>query len=335
MNFIKNTVTINLPTLSKPVNIVYFGTSNYSTILLNSLKTSPMVNIKLAITKEDKPVGRKKEITPSAVKSWCLNNAVPFLTARSLKKDVASVLAKLKTMDYSKRFLGLVADFGMIIPNELIEYFDKGIVNVHFSKLPKYRGAAPVAYTLLNGDETAGITFLLTSGAMDKGDILKQIPFEIKERETSESLYKKLFELASNYAPGVLSDYAEGLIKPVKQNEEEATYTTPSGKFDRTTFLLKEDARINFAWDYRRIERAIRAFYPWPIAWTTLNELANALNSKSRNPKLNPRVKIFESRLEGRLLTFDRLQVEGGKIISFSDFANGFLVSLTAPSRSS
>lgn len=308
------------------IDLIYFGTSDYSIILLEALKKSPDVNLKLVITKPDKPTGRHQEMHASPVKKWCIENAIQFITPASLKKELPKVKTKIQEQNVK---IGAVADYGLIIPKELIDTFEKVLINIHFSLLPKYRGACPVTYTILNGDKETGISFLFTVSEMDKGDIIKQIPYSIIEKETDESLYQKLFKLASEKLVEVLNDYIKGKLTPKKQDESKATYTTPSGKFDRTTYVLKEDAKIDWSKDAAQIEQMIRAYYPWPIAWTTLGECSQYLKRELKvEENKDLRVKIYEAHLakekEG-VLVIDKIQVEGKKMMSFIEFENGYL----------
>ncbi len=318
------------------MNLVYFGTSSHSVILLEALRKSTDVRLKLVITKPDKPVGRHQKLTPSAVKKWCIENKVPYTTPTSLKGP-GLLIGPGPLGRPGPDTIGLVADYGLIIPHEMINLIPKGIVNIHFSLLPKYRGAAPVTYTILNGDKETGITFLLTTAEMDKGDIIKQIPVKITEDENDETLYQKLFKVAGEAVIDVLKAYINGDLKPIKQDGTKATYTTPSGKFDRTTYVLKEDARIDFSKSPKYIERAIRAFYPWPVAWTTLKELSDYLNLKPKVKNTDLKIKIHKAHLEpsqshpervqrneGSLI-IDELQIEGKNKTNLKSFKNGYL----------
>ena len=152
------------------INLVYFGTSGHSVILLDHIKNSKGASISLVITKPDKPVGRDQKLSPSPVKTWCEKNGIPFITPSSLKKELEDVTkAIISACDPSdSQTVGLVADYGLIIPDELLNLFKNGVVNIHFSLLPKYRGASPVTYTILNGETQTGITFLQTTSEMDK-----------------------------------------------------------------------------------------------------------------------------------------------------------------------
>ncbi|MEK7595315.1 MAG: methionyl-tRNA formyltransferase [Patescibacteria group bacterium] len=311
--------------MANVINLVYFGTSDHSVILLNQLKKSSLLNLKLVITKTDLTVGRNKETVPTPVKKWCLENGIFYKTTESLKRDKEIILDILGKESIK---LGLVADFGLMIPKGIIDSIDKGIVNIHFSLLPKLRGAAPVTYTLLQRQTKAGITFLLTTSEMDKGDILMSFEFEITERETDESLYKKLFELAGQKCEGVLLDYFKGNLSPTPQNELDATYCTPSGKFDRTTYITKDDAKIDWKQKSESIEAAIRAFFPWPVAWTSLGELSKQHNFMLKNPNLSElRVKIHKAHLSAaKELVLDEIQLEGKTKCSFEAFKNGYFV---------
>lgn len=309
------------------INLIYFGTSDHSVILLNAIKNNPEAKLKLVVTKPDKKVGTDREITPTPVKKWCIENDIPFITPASLKKEAENVLTELKKHENEENLVGLVADYGLMIPTSIIDFFKNGLINIHFSLLPKYRGASPVTYTILNGDKVTGISFLFVTPEMDKGDIIKQIPFEITENETDETLYKKLFTFAGEDVVKVIGDLLEKRLTTQKQNEDGATYTTPFGKFDRTTYILKEDAKIDWNKTPEEIERAVRAYNPWPIAWSTLLELSQYLKTTLRNEENSQlKVKIYKAHLEENNLKIDEIQIEGKNKIDFKSFENGYLI---------
>ena len=310
----------------KDLNIAFFGTSDRSIPILDSLKQN--FNIVLCVTKNDVLTGRHQEIKPTAVKTWAKNNNVEICTISSLKSsDLDKVFEQLNTSnpDYI-----LVADFSFIIPDTLIEKYPNKIINVHFSLLPKYRGASPVQFAILNGEDMSGITFHLVARKMDQGDIIHQIGYKMAMNETSGSLYDTLFELASRELPDVLEKYNNGTYKLRPQNENEATYTL-SPTNNKSTFIYKEDAQIDWKMSPESIKRAVRAFNPWPIAWTYLEELEK--NKKLMDQKITLKqsvnkklkIRVFQAHIENALLVLDKVQIEGKSILDRKEFENGFI----------
>jgi methionyl-tRNA formyltransferase len=218
----------------------------------------------------------------------------------------------------------------LIIPEQIITRFNKKLLNIHFSLLPKYRGASPVQFAILNGDKVVGVSYMLTEKSVDTGAVIAQIEYKDIDKKTAGELYKELFELAARNLPKVINDYAENKIQPKTQNEAQASYTYSPTR-PKNTFTYKEDAQINWAKTAEEIERATRAYNPWPIAWTTLKELTASLNQNLRqgiNPEL--KVKIYKARVEKTAndenkLIIEQLQVEGKNKSDWKTFENGYV----------
>lgn len=247
---------------------VFFGTSKYCLPVLESLKK----DLILVITREDKPVGRKQILTPSATKTWAIENNIPVSTELNIDCDLA-----------------IVADYGKIIKHEVYERPRLGTFNIHFSKLPDLRGPSPVQNTLLRGDKTAWITiYKLTfypdmEIKMDSGPILWQKEYPILPNDTTESLYTRLFEEVAKEIPSI--DF-EG--KLTDQDQTKATFCK---------MLTKQDSFVQ----YKDIENPenynkYRAFYPWPGLWTI---------------KDGKRMKILKCHLDKNKLVLDEVQFEG------------------------
>ena len=307
------------------INVAFFGTSDRSIPVLDAIKNDPDLNLVLAITKSDVKVGRKQELKETGVKKWSKENKINFFTTSSLKYDKLRVVEQL--LD-SKVALGIVTDFSFIIQEEIINTPKYGIINIHFSLLPNWRGASPVQFAILNGDQITGITYHLVSKEMDRGDILFSIEYKIPDKPDSNQLNDSLFKIAAQNLPEIIKKYIRGDLVPKSQNESEATYTY-SPTHPKSTFIYKEDAKINWRDSVDKIERTIRAFYPWPVAWTTLGELGQALNITLREGKhLNLKVKVHTAEVTNlggqSKLKINKLQVEGGKTMSWEEFINGY-----------
>jgi methionyl-tRNA formyltransferase len=307
------------------MKIAFFGTSDRSIPILESLKSH--FDIVLCITKKDVVVGRNQDKKETGVKKWAKENKINFIEVDSLKgKDLENVIDEIKKAapDY-----GVVADFSFIIPKEIIDLFDIRLINIHFSLLPKYRGSSPVQFAILNGDETTGVTFHVVDEKMDNGAILFQSGYTTHGSETSGDLYDELFKVASDKLPEVLEKYSQGQIKPITQDKELATFTY-SKTHPKSTFIFKEDALIDWGNKPEEIEQMIRAFNPWPIAWTYLKDLEKSKNltakiklKKSINKEL--KVKIYKSSIKDTKLLIEQVQVEGKNKMTWKDFENGYL----------
>ncbi|HZQ29529.1 MAG TPA: methionyl-tRNA formyltransferase [Patescibacteria group bacterium] len=212
-------------------------------------------------------------------------------------KDIHSSSEILKLLDGSSAEVGVVANFGHIIPAEVLEFFPKGIINVHPSLLPKYRGPTPVQTAILNGDKTTGVTIIKIDEDIDHGPILEQKEVEILPVETSKHLLERLFKIGAEMLPNTISKYIKEEIKPSNQDDIKATFTQvltkEAGFLDLESVPGKE-----------KLDRMIKAFFPWPGVW-----FRTEINGKKVTIKLLPQNKI---------------QVEGKNPQNFTDFKNGY-----------
>lgn len=178
----------------------------------------------------------------------------------------AELVDRLKEHNLSSR-LGVVIDYGIIIPKEIIDSFELGIVNSHFSLLPQWRGADPITFAILSGQTKTGISLMLIVEKMDEGPLLAQAPYEIRADETTPSLTEALVELSDKCLTGILPLYMDGQISPAPQHEVsiadslEATYSRK---------LTKKDGEIRWQLPAEQIEREIRAFAGWPKSYTQI-----------------------------------------------------------------
>ena len=309
----------------KTIKIIFFSTSDRSLPILDAIVKN--FNLAFCITKKNSKIGRKQIEKETEVKRWCKQNNIDFLEISSLKgEDLEYLLKKIKEVNPN---YGVVADFGFIIPQEIIDSIKGGIINIHFSLLPKYRGASPVQYAILNGDEKTGVTFYLLDKNMDTGDIIAQLEYKIDSKYTSDELYKIFFQLSAQKLPEIIKNYFEEKLKPIKQDENLATYTI-SKTNPKSTLIFKDDASIDWNDKPEKIERLIRAFNPWPIAWTYLKDLETSkiisekIELKDHIDK-NLKIKIFKAHLENGELKPDEVQVEGRNKMDWDSFKNGYL----------
>lgn len=311
------------------LKVAFFGTSDRSIPILEALNKE--CELVLCITKKDTKVGRHQEIRETEVKKWAREHQIKVVTISSLKGyELEALIEQIKDSNVE---YAIVADFSFMIPYPLIEFFDGKLINIHFSLLPLYRGASPVQFAILNGDATTGITYCLVEKKLDAGKIIHQIGYKMSGRETAGELYKTLFELSAENVCYVLQQYDQQQFKQRAQNEDDASYTY-SRSHPENTFIYKEDAKINWKDNVDKIYNSIRAFNPWPIAWTTLGELQN--NKKAANSKMllrqgiDPQLtaKIFEAEIvmdnKEQKLNIKTIQVEGRNKMDWKTFENGY-----------
>jgi len=275
------------------VNLIFFGSSEYSIIILKKLLEIQDFNISAVVTKIDKPVGRDKTITPNPVAAFSNQNNLKLLQVEEFTPEFKLEIRNLK-LD-----IGLCVAFGPpYFDQEMIDIHKFKIVNIHPSPLPKYRGATPGPWQIINGETKTAVTFFQIDTLPDHGPIIAQLPFEISNTETSTSFYQKAFDLAVNNLESILKSYISNPTNLIIQDHTQKTY------FPKFT---KESAQINWSWDEAKIERFIRALNPWPIAWTFV--------TNTQNQKL--KMKMFSLSL---------VQIEGKKITPWSEISKYYTI---------
>ena len=236
------------------IRVVYMGTPDFSLKPLEALYEN--VNVVLVVTKKDAEVGRKKILTSSPVKKWAVEHNIPVLTPDSLKKEYQSIL------DYQPDLIVTCA-YGKILPKEILLYPKYKCVNIHASLLPKYRGSAPIQWAILNGEKETGITLMYMDEGMDTGDIIDTVKCTIDDNDNIETLHDKLSDLGKQILLKNLNDIVTNNTKPIKQDNDKATYAP---MIERSMEELDfNDKAIN-------IYNKIRAFSPWPLTKTNINE---------------------------------------------------------------
>lgn len=275
---------------------IFIGTGNFAAPILQSLK-----NIDLVVTAPDKPVGRKKILTPPPVKEVALSKDIPFIQPE-----------KISTAEFDfQPDLIIVADYGQIIPSKIINLPRLKTINVHPSLLPKYRGPDPIRAPILNGDTKTGITLMLIDEQVDHGPVIAQKEIPLSQEETAETLTEKLSREAGLFLNETLPEYIQGKIKPQEQDHSKATFTK---------ILKKEDGKIDFNKETaEEIERKVRAFHPWPGTWTMVNnKRIKILKAKITEEKEDLTVKTKHG-----LLKLETVQPEGKKPMSGKEFLAG------------
>ncbi len=229
--------------------IIFFGTPDYVIPVLEALKKAGH-EILAVVTQPPKPVGRKQVLTPSPVEIWAKTQGVRVLNNHSDLNELSSEV-------------GVLASYGRIVTKETLDVFPKGIINIHPSLLPKWRGACPVQEQILAGEKNLGISLMVMDEQMDHGPILKQQVVEMDSNDTQQSLLVKGFKIGAKMLVEILPFYVERRILPKGQEHSKATYTykTLESK-NKAYFDLDNPPALE------QLDRMIRAFYPWPVAWT-------------------------------------------------------------------
>jgi len=235
------------------LKFVFFGTPDVASETLDILKDAGYVP-SLIVTATDKPQGRKMILTPPPVKIWAIENNVEYIQPEKLNEEIVT---KLKSANAD---LFTVVAYGKILKEEIINMPTLGSINIHYSILPKYRGASPVESAILNGDTKTGISIQQMQYQMDAGPILAIEEVEIQKEETAPELRKKLIKLGGDLLVNILPKIINKEISPIPQNEDEATFCKKIKKEDGLVDLEKDNP-IDIYNKYRAYKAWPRIFY--------------------------------------------------------------------------
>ncbi len=305
------------------MKIIYMGTPDFAVAPLEAiLKVGHEVTA--VVTQPDRQKGRGREVQYSPVKECALSYGIPVLQPLKIKeKDAVEELRKYPADIF------VVAAFGQLLSEEILNMPRLGCINIHASLLPAYRGAAPIQWCVINGEEKTGVTIMQMAKGMDTGDILLQKEVVLDEKETGGSLFDRLMETGAELIVEVLPKIEAGELTPVVQKEELATY---AGK------ITKDMGNIDFAKSAVTIERLIRGLNPWPSAFThykgkilkiweadVVSECANAENPVPGTVIAMDKESFTLATGEGAL-RIRSLQPEGKKRMSCAEFMRGYEV---------
>lgn len=231
------------------MNVIFMGTPDYASEILKALVADDAINVVAVYTQPDKPVGRKKVMTPPITKTVALEHNLPVYQPTRLRDD--GTVAELLNIncDYI-----VVAAYGQILPKAVLDHAP--CINLHASILPYYRGASPIQQAILNGDKVTGVTAMLMDVGLDTGDIIKIETLEIADDEMVTTLFERLTQCAAALTLDVLKNFET--YTPVPQDDSKASHCTK---------ITKEEGRVRFD-DARQVYNRYRAFTPWPGIYT-------------------------------------------------------------------
>lgn len=235
--------------------IAFLGTGPFGVPLLDRIARD--ADALLVVTQPIRPAGRGLRERASAVAAWASEHDAPLVSPRRLRSDEGRAALQAFNPDGL-----LLAAYGQLVPTDLLEAFGRPPLNVHPSLLPRHRGAAPVASTILSGDPVGGVTLMVMVPELDAGPIVAQWPVPLTGRETTPELEGALAELAADVVPAVLARWAAGELQADPQDERAATMVRP---------FHRRDGWIDWRKPAVTIDRQVRALQPWPGAWTTLD----------------------------------------------------------------
>ncbi len=286
------------------LNFVFWGTPEVASETLEILKENGYTP-SLIVTAPDKPQGRKMIITPPPVKVWAIANNIPYVQPEKLTEPLSIFLSRgshsegegrrEEKLEEAKYDFFLVVAYGKIMPEEILNMPKLGSINVHYSLLPKYRGASPVESVILSGEAKTGVTIQKMKHEMDSGPILAKEEVQILSDENAPELRKRLIEVGGNLLVNNLQRFAEGKIKETPQNDQEATFCKK---------IKKEDGLIDLDGEGIKNYNKFRAYAHWPRTFFFKN---------------GKRIIITDASLVDNKFIIKRVLPEGRKEINYAD----------------
>lgn len=297
------------------MKIVYLSTPDFGVKPLEAILNSKH-EVLAVVTQPDKPVGRKSVVTPCAVKAYAQSKGLKTLSYNKIRVEGVEDLKALNPD------IMVTCAYGQILSSEILNIAKYGVINIHASLLPKYRGAAPIQWAIINGDKETGVTIMQTAEGVDTGDIISVAKTAITDTETAGELFDKLSALGAELIVKTLDDIANGSAKKIKQNDGLATHVK---------MLKKDDGIIDFSKNSIDIVNKIRGLNPWPVAYTFTGGKTLKIYSATPCDKKGKPYEVLSCDLSNGLIIatgdgsikINELQLEGGKRMSARDFIIG------------
>jgi len=297
------------------MKVIFMGTPEFAVPSLQALIDSED-EIVAVVCQPDKPKGRGLEVAAPPTKILAEKHSVPVLQPQKIKTE--EFFNELKSY---KPDLICVAAYGKILPKNILDLPPSGCINVHASLLPKYRGAAPINWTIIRGEKITGITTMKMDEGMDTGDMLLKKELKVEDEDTGETLSQKLCHVGAELLIETLTLLKEGKLNPIPQDNSQATYAP---------MLKKEDGKIDWQKPAEEIRNLIRGILPWPGAYTTLDGKLLKIyraNVSDSNGKPGEVIKsdshILRIGTGSGALDVLELQIEGGKRLKVEEFLRG------------
>lgn len=302
---------------------IFVGAGSEGITTLEFLIDDPEIKLTAVVTQPDKPVGRKAILTPTPIKTTAEEARIKVYAPENNEAEYQKIL------DEEKPELIIVISYGGILPQSFISYPKYKSLNIHYSLLPLLRGAVPVQKAILEGHKQTGVSIQVMEYSLDEGPIVIQKATDIEPKDTTITLKEKLVFLGTDLLKKVLHPWIEGYITPAPQNNSKATYCYKSD-------ISKENAEIKWQqMEPYHIDRMIRSFVPWPVAWSYLPSgkrlkifEAEIIKVKEKEPtgkffKIDSDIYVMSKR-KGYALKLTKVQPEGKKEITGQEFAKGF-----------
>ena len=301
------------------MKLIFMGTPDFSVGTLEALIAAGH-EITLVVSQPDKPKGRGHELAPTPVKETALKHGLKVFQPKRLKDPET-----IRTLEETPADAIVVIAFGQIVPASILHMKKYGCINVHGSLLPKYRGAAPIQWAVIDGERESGVTIMQMDEGLDTGDMLLKGSVVLDEKETSGSLFDKLSALGASLCVEALEKLEKGELTPEKQGESPTDYAR---------MLTKEMGELDFSRDAVTLERLIRGFNPWPSAYTRLGDKTLKIWAadvcEKQDPKKQPGTVTEVAKQDFTVacgegaLKITELQLQGKKRMDAAAFLRGY-----------
>lgn len=299
------------------MRIVFMGTPDYSVKTLEALLKANHEVVGV-YAQPDKPVGRKRILTPPPVKVYAEEKGIPVFQPQTLKDDV--VFEELKALAPE---LIVVVAYGKILPERILNIAKYGCINGHASILPKYRGASPIQWCIVQGETETGVTIMYMDKGMDTGDIIEVETTKIGDDETADELFERLSVLSADLTVRTIEKISNGTAKRTKQDESQATYAP---------ILTKDMAQMDFTKTAGEVKNAVRGFNSWPCAYFFLDgkrvkvlktEVENITTNKDCGTVICSDNKLLIACGNSTVISLLEVQPEGSKAMNIATMLNG------------
>lgn len=297
------------------MNIIFAGTPDFAVVTLDALLRSTY-SVRAVYTQPDRPAGRGLKINPSPVKAIANLHDLPLFQPVSLRDEYEEQTLKKMNPD-----LLVVVAYGLLLPKRILAIPKLGCINIHASLLPRWRGAAPIQRALLAGDKKTGISIMHMEETLDTGPILYQIETPITPEDTTQTLHDRLAILGGDALLYTLEHFHK--LKAHPQNRQDVTYAHK---------ILKEEAKINWANSAIEIDRKIRAFNPWPVAFTHINgkmvrlwegALVKSASSSAQTGEIIAATSTGLTVMTGEgAICISKMQLPGGRMLPVKEILN-------------
>lgn len=283
------------------MKVAFFGTPSFAIPSLESLVKSVRHRVVCIVCQPDKPSGRGGQMIFGPVKQFGLDNGIPVMQPEKISSEV-------ELLDAYKPDVIVTCAYGQILRQNVLDYCKHGVINVHASLLPKYRGSSPIQWAVINGERVSGVTIMQTDIGLDTGDIILAEETEVGENETAGDLFNRLSVLGASTLLKALDQIEAGTVIKLPQDYEKAT---------SFPMLSKEKAKIDFEKTAVEICNFVRGMNPWPVAWFEhQGEIVRVFKASVGQGD-------FSLPCKDGFLSLDIIQMPGGKVLPAKDYING------------